>query len=143
MKIDDKMEEYLSSIERSAKDLGFKNVHRKIVLDEIVLEDNKYFKGNLPKSSEGFESGNGEGCWFQALTDKDLEVERNNIKDETFEAILLNDSLYFLNIFMYGTVIKLKCRGEDRRPVLDYDWLDDIIKKSSNNEMNLAKMLNY
>lgn len=94
-------------------------------VNDVKQDETMLFKGNLPLNLTDLANGNGEGCWFQFLNPEDKEKYEAN-GDETIEAILLNDSVYWPPI-EYGTVLKLKGRG-DKRPVLDVDWVQEMLK---------------
>lgn len=87
--------------------------------DKYELNEDKYFKVNIPDSKEGYNSGNGEGMWCQPLTEEDEKIYESG--SGSFDVVLLNDSVYIPPLF-YGTVIRAEARG-NKRPVLDIEWL--------------------
>ncbi len=130
-------QEYIKSVEDHCKAMGLTNIYSILLTGEFVLNEENYCKGNLPRSQEGFRNGNGEGVWIQPFSESDQEIYDTNITGDSFQAILLNDSIYYP--FPYGTLLYFKNYGTEVRPVLDYEWFDGVVQENSDN--TLEKML--
>jgi len=129
----------IDQIVQNQKSLGLVSLAKEFYSDELVLIQEKYFKLNLPESEAKFKSGNGEGIWVYPLTDADEAIYDNAVSGETFDCIAMNDCITYP--FACATIIKGRNTGSDTRPILDYDWFDEVIKTSSNGEMSLKDML--
>jgi len=122
------------------------NNHRLINIGELFVSDDerhqlidrrKFIKVNLPDSEEKFESGNGEGIWIQTFTEADLNIYANEKPGECFLGFLANHSIYYPEL-PWGTVIKVKnSEDKDLRPILDRDWISQVIINESNNTLKL------
>ena len=130
---------YIGTVEESCKILGLDNVSRKIATGEIDVSGDEIgmFKANLPDSKSKFESGNGEGVWVIPLTKEDESITKSDINGEKSQVIILNDAIYYP--FPYGTILTIENRT-GYRPLLNYEWLDFVIKTSSNGESCLSDM---
>lgn len=80
--------------------------------------DEQGFKVNLPNTKEGYENGNGEGCWALPFTPEDWRKYEENTKGETIQFVLNNNSVYFEELEAYS-VLEAELRGEDKRPILN------------------------
>ena len=128
----------MKKTEEQAKELGLETMARQIAQEEYILNEENYLKFNLPDSAAKFESGNGDGVWGVPLTDADNAIYKGTEKGVQFKVILLNGA--FTYPLAWGSIITVETRG-DSRPVLSYDWFDDVIKKSSGGEMTLKKIM--
>ena len=80
------------------------------------------FKGNIPDSKQGYERGNGEGCWWAFETPADKLVYDADVSGTSFMGILCNNSIYYP--LPYGSVLKLEVRPGSR-PVVDMHWFKE------------------
>lgn len=107
-----------------------KNINIISAGDEVPtsFEDNKrIIKVNLPDSEENFISGNGEGVWAFIRNEDDMEKYDNG--EGSFEVILLNHSMYYYNILSWGNVILVDGRGASDRPVMNKEWIEQILSE--------------
>lgn len=107
------------------KDVPIDSESQLPVLKEFQTRQQRNFKANLPDDTKSWKAGNGEGCWFQALSKEDMDNCQNSNYRGSISAILLNDSIYWPALH-YGTVVRLECRA-CARPVLDVEWLHTIL----------------
>jgi hypothetical protein len=129
----------INVIVESQKGLGLISKAKEFYTGELDLVQEKYIKVNLPDSEEKFKSGNGEGIWAYPVTEADELICNNGGVGETFDVYTMNDCIMYP--FTCATIIKVRNTGAETRPVLDYDWMDNIIKVSSNGEYSLHEML--
>ena len=138
-KLNEAEEAAMKQTEEQAKALGLETMARSISEEKYTLNEDNYMKFNLPDSAAKFKSGNGEGVWGIPLMKCDRDTYNDNSTSGVkFNVIILNDALTYP--FKWGTIIKVETRG-DSRPVVNYDWLDSVIKQSSDGRMSLEKML--
>jgi hypothetical protein len=95
----------------------------------IDLNTPRLIKVNLPSDIHGFMSGNGEGCWAYIRNAEDFDKYNSTGQ---FEVILMNDSIYYLDILRYGHVIIVDGK-RDKRPVLNKEWIEKIMEELDNN----------
>jgi hypothetical protein len=121
------------------KELGLVSLAKEFYSDELMIDEEKYFKLNLPTSEATFKSGNGEGIWVYPLTDSDEMIYNKGISGETFDCIVMNDCINYP--IQCASIIKGRNTGSDARPIIDYDWFDKTIKLATNGETSLKYML--
>lgn len=85
------------------------------------MEPEKEVKVNLPADRQGYERGNGEGCWAVIKGDAVMAYEGDELGNYT--ATLENDSVYYPGLGV-GDVVPIEMRGEFR-PVVPYEWLQE------------------
>lgn len=122
------------------------NEHKLINITELFVSDNerhqiidrlKRIKVNLPSSEDQFKFGNGEEIWIQTFTEADLEIYNNEKPGECFLGFSVNHSIYYPEL-TWGTVIKVKnAEDKDNVPLLDRDWIEQVIINESNNTLKL------
>lgn len=113
------MEELKQSIIASGLEYGGDEIPKDLDGDPRVV------KVNLPElDSGGFKTGNGEGCW--AYIRKPEDIEKYDKGRGTFEVILLNSSVYYMGFLLWGSVITVEGRGQNR-PVLNEEWIKSKI----------------
>ena len=78
-------------------------------------------KANLPEDPEGYERGNGEGCFF-LVDDETKEAYDTDASGTGYVGILDNDSISYPNL-KHGELLPLEMRG-DRRPVVPLEALE-------------------
>lgn len=126
----------LTEAQEQAKQLGLDYAGFKIMNGDIIT-DERMIKVNLPDTNASFESGNGEGIWAVPLTEVDEQIYHNSKSKETFQVALLNTAIYYP--FPWGSIITVETRGNNR-PVLNYEWMDQVIKKTEPG-FSLAQLL--
>jgi len=134
--------EQLSDIEaivENQKSLGLISFAKEFYSGELNLDESKYIKVNLPESKAKFQSGNGEGIWACPVTTQDEAVCNNGNRGDTFDVYVLNDCITFP--FACASIIKAMVTSNDTRPILDYNWMSEIVKNSTNGEVSFDEML--
>ena len=87
-------------------------------------------KVNLPDSIAKFETGNGEGIWARPYTENDVKIYDNGTLNLPFEVVLLNHAISYP--FPWGSVVTVRNITKDGRPVLDKEWISNIITTTTN-----------
>jgi hypothetical protein len=129
----------IANIVKNQKSLGLISKAKEFYSGELNLNEEDYIKVNLPDSEKNFKSGNGEGIWACPVTEADKIIYHTGDTGETFDVYVLNDCITYP--FSCASIIKVRITGSETRPILDYDWMDNIIKVSSNGEYSLEEML--
>jgi hypothetical protein len=118
--------------------LGFESKAKEFYSGQLNLNKADYLKVNLPDSLRGFNTGDGEGIWACPVSSDDIEIYKADVKGSEFFVYALNDCICYP--IKCASIIKVKCTG-GCRPVLSYEWIDEIIQKASKGGMSLSKML--
>ena len=135
-------EEELKQIDELVEDqksLGFTSFAKEYYNGTLELNEKNYIKVNLPDTIASFKSGNGEGIWACPVTIEDKVICNSNVKDTEFNVYALNDCIYYP--IACASIIRVKCTGKNTRPILSYDWMDSIIKLSSNGEQSILDII--
>jgi hypothetical protein len=74
----------------------------------------------------------GEGIWAYLRNPEDIEKYNKGDPNETFDVILLNNSVSYFGVLKWGFVIKVRGTGLDTRPMLDKDWINEKINQLYN-----------
>lgn len=131
--------ELIDEIVKMQESLGLISLAKEFYSGELELDESKYIKVNLPDSKASFASGNGEGIWACPVTEKDENICNTGSKGDTFDVYVLNDCIYYP--FRCASIITVAVTSDDTRPILDYNWIDDTIKLSSNGEHSIEDLL--
>lgn len=95
------------------------------IIPEDLKGNKRVVKFNIPENHSSYITGNGEGCFGYIEDDETLDQYNKGIGQ--FKIILLNDCWEY-PVLEYGTVCEVEGRGADKRPIVNWKWLREVLK---------------
>lgn len=85
----------------------------------------------LPNTVSGFKNSIGEVLRANIINNADYSIYNNELENKKFPVVLLDGSEFFKKLES-NTIIFVENKDNSELPVLSYQWLDSIVRKSNN-----------